>query len=1372
MITRINPFEKLSKFTHKNYKIVAVLALMTTIIAIPLVLHISPDSSTTGFLSQNTPSVIASNLLDKEFPNRSSVSMIIVLHSNNSTVPMDSSQALQTISNISSQLLTDPSLTNQINISSLASVERASLNSISNNFNSSFKDSFTQIANNITLLQSSYKNVSQLARTIQDLAIYPLQYSNLWSAIARTVFYLAKNTTAYNNNSVDITPFQTINSSSIWYTNASMGIPPQNITISIAAYNATNTPYPSPYNKTGIFMVQNIINVDSIVNNIVFNMMNSSIYEQWALANPSQSLNTTAYTQSLEYTLINRLNTAWNNSINTYASIHNDLTGLFEQLYSGSNISLVYGSQINLFSQLLTVANSTYLNFVPAVIQSLLSSSSSSSNTGTSIPSLPPNAPFPSNSTITQLTNQSLSNLIPSNARNAINLTLAVYYRNSITGIPSQELENTILSYLNNQINSGSQSGNKYSSLSVIDLIFTSTTVINELNSATNMTLVLNQIYNVTQGNSTLSIENIATQTSQRIANVISSLVPLPLPSNIRNAIRETYISSDNTTTLIFITFPKYNATSGNEQILYPYVNIVRNDLINFFSNNNLSQKYQYWVTGQLAISYDTDKSLNGDIEGVDRITVTLVLGLLLIVYLSLIAPFVPLAGIGLAILSALGAIFLISNLLNMAIPSLMISILTVVMMGAGIDYCLFITWRYKEERQRGRNQYSAVREAMIHAGESVASSGTTVMIGFGSLLLSSFSLLNEMGLGPMIGIGFSLVAALTFIPIGLFLFGDLLYWPHKYNKSFQKTKAKYIQEKANANNNANNLSLNNTTNRNNNNKRKKTFFRRTAEFTVKHPWPIIVFFLVFASFFLVNALEITPSYDSTDFLPRNVQSVTGLQHLQNGGFSLGRIFPIEVVLNFTQPLSNSPTDPFFNLTKLQQIENFARDFMYYFGTKTVLVNGVSTPLIAEIDTVTQPFGSPVNLSQKIEPDIKQSMLSYVGSKSNTTVLFNVLISPSIQPIGTDGLQLVNNINTWSKNYLNTHGLQGFGKNNVNILVTGSPAEFNDISQIVGRESPYLAAAVLIGIYIVLFILTGSVFTPLRLELTILLSIVVALGSMQIYFVDILHEGIPWMVPIMLFVLIFGLGMDYDIFIVTRMREEVSHRGVDDDEAIVTALEKNGAIITAAGSIMAAALGSLFLASSNILKIMGFAFFVAILLDATLVRQLLVPAIMVVAKDINWWNPIKQLQRVPPKEERARLRALHSERIESDLILNDLSDEEVHSYQKLFKTDAKHIEELRRDTVKIMQQFWRLNEFNLRRLPAHLEIIKLQLDQIKKTYEGYASEVKDALDIYLEANEADIAVVEEYLIKIEIALGLRQPIKDFSYYSKNVLSKI
>ena len=97
---------------------------------------------------------------------------------------------------------------------------------------------------------------------------------------------------------------------------------------------------------------------------------------------------------------------------------------------------------------------------------------------------------------------------------------------------------------------------------------------------------------------------------------------------------------------------------------------------------------------------------------------------------------------------------------------------------------------------------------------------------------------------------------------------------------------------------------------------------------------------------------------------------------------------------------------------------------------------------------------------------------------------------------------------------------------------------------------------------------------------------------------------------------------------------------------------------------------------------------------------------------------------------------------------------------------------MRRDTVKIMQQFWRLNEFNLRRLPAHLEIIKLQLDQINKTYEGYAAEVKDALDIYLEANEADIAVVEEYLIKIEIALGLRQPIKDFSYYSKNVLSKI
>jgi hypothetical protein len=263
-----------------------------------------------------------------------------------------------------------------------------------------------------------------------------------------------------------------------------------------------------------------------------------------------------------------------------------------------------------------------------------------------------------------------------------------------------------------------------------------------------------------------------------------------------------------------------------------------------------------------------------------------------------------------------------------------------------------------------------------------------------------------------------------------------------------------------------------------------------------------------------------------------------------------------------------------------------------------------------------------------------------------------------------------------------------------------------------------------------------------------------ALGAVQFYFVDIEGSGIPWMIPIMLFVLIFGLGMDYDIFIVTRMREEVARRGATDEEAIITALEKTGTIITAAGIIMASSLGSLFLASSNILRIMGFAFFFAIILDATLIRQLLVPAMMVLAKRANWWNPIKAFQRVPDDNERARLRQLYSERIETDLVFNDLDDDELKYYEKDFKKDVKVIENQREIMVEMIQGYWKANTRQLRQMITRLDHVKTVVHNVESKYDEYRVEIRDALDIWVEENTKSILEVKSLINQLSEALGV------------------
>jgi RND superfamily putative drug exporter len=122
--------------------------------------------------------------------------------------------------------------------------------------------------------------------------------------------------------------------------------------------------------------------------------------------------------------------------------------------------------------------------------------------------------------------------------------------------------------------------------------------------------------------------------------------------------------------------------------------------------------------------------------------------------------------------------------------------------------------------------------------------------------------------------------------------------------------------------------------------------------------------------------------------------------------------------------------------------------------------------------------------------------------------------------------------------------------------------------------------------------------------------------------------GIPmlWMMPMILFVMAMGLGMDYDIFLTTRIREEVV-KGKSDEEAIVEAVTRTGPIITILGVVMATAFGTMMLSSLGLLQLFGFGLAVVVLIDATIVRIYIVPAIMMLAKKWNWWAP-GRLQRV------------------------------------------------------------------------------------------------------------------------------------------------
>ena len=186
---------------------------------------------------------------------------------------------------------------------------------------------------------------------------------------------------------------------------------------------------------------------------------------------------------------------------------------------------------------------------------------------------------------------------------------------------------------------------------------------------------------------------------------------------------------------------------------------------------------------------------------------------------------------------------------------------------------------------------------------------------------------------------------------------------------------------------------------------------------------------------------------------------------------------------------------------------------------------------------------------------------------------------------------------------------------------TGTAVIMYDVSEEVKEQFTYIEVLVIILILILLFVVMRSYLIPIRSVLTILMSITWTLAMTRLIFVDLMGGELLWLVPIMLLVICLGLGMDYDILLTTRIKENRMHLGMTNDDAIKHAVTHTGSVITICGLIMGGAFGTLMISGMPLLKEFGFALCFAILVDALLVRTYIVPAIMHLLGEWNWKGP-------------------------------------------------------------------------------------------------------------------------------------------------------
>jgi RND superfamily putative drug exporter len=658
------------------------------------------------------------------------------------------------------------------------------------------------------------------------------------------------------------------------------------------------------------------------------------------------------------------------------------------------------------------------------------------------------------------------------------------------------------------------------------------------------------------------------------------------LPINVPDVFVSRFINTDptsgaaNTTMLMAVSL----SVGGSSHEAQNDVRVVR-DLIR--QEQQLVPGYTVYVTGDAALEVDTMDAVATDTSRVDPLTVILIVVLVGLFFRSVLSPWIPLVTIGMAYLLTTAVIYILGTYV-MEIHYSVTMLILVVMLGAGTDYCIFIMSRYREERIAGKQKEEAVKTSLMWAGESIATSGATVMIGFGALMISQYSMVRSMGMALVAAVGITLLFALTMLPSLLMLIGDKVFWPNTMAKA--TLRAKSLDERGGG------------------------YFRKSVKFSLKHSKAIVLAALVISVPAIYFYFALVPSYDFMASLP-NAESKQGINAL-GAGFGEGTITPTYIVVRFDHSILEA--NGTLNLTAAVQLEQYS-----------VLVSDQSN--IRSVSGPTRPFGRPVNstyldsLPGVERATYEMTMASSIGN-DNRTVMITVVLQD--EPFTTKSIHTIDTVRA-----LDPQAESSIFGGSAVILVGGSTAAMSDVSGTVSQDFLTMRVVVLIGIYVVLLLVLGSLLIPLRLILTVLLNVTWTIAMTMLIFQFGFGSPVLWMMPLILFVVAMGLGMDYDIFLTTRIREEVL-KGKTDEKAIAAAVERTGGIITACGLVMAGAFGSMMLSQTILLREFGFGLAFAILLDAMILRIYLVPAIMLLLQKWNWYAP-GRLQRVR-RDEKAR----------------------------------------------------------------------------------------------------------------------------------------
>ena len=573
-------------------------------------------------------------------------------------------------------------------------------------------------------------------------------------------------------------------------------------------------------------------------------------------------------------------------------------------------------------------------------------------------------------------------------------------------------------------------------------------------------------------------------------------------------------------------------------------------------------------ITGETPLNFDLRKTSSDEVRKAERLVLPLTLLLLLVAFRSVVAAVLPL-GVGLlAISMTLGTSALLAERWHLSI--LVQNLATMLGLGLGIDYALLMVSQFRENLATGCDVSNSADIAGRRAGHTLLVSASTVAIGFAALLTVPVSDIRSIGVAGLLVTGASVSLATLVLPTVLVMLGKHIdagrfVLPGRIKRELSKPPP---------------------------DRWRRWGFKVTA-----NSWTALLLAGVPLLLLGSQAARLEPGLPRGDWLPPQAESVRALHSLEDMDRA-GIVQSLQVILELPGGTTARTAAGWDAIGRVS----------------AALASDRRAGRVISLSTLAGKGSSPAFVSFMNE----ETRRSFLRSDGRATLL-ELLPAPWITP--TEQIQWVREIRRMD--------MAGLGAmTGATVRVGGIPALNADYNFVVGDRLPSVIAFVVGGTLLALLIAFRSIFAAVKAILLNLLSVAAAFGALVLVFQDGHGSGLVGIsggtgsvfpiVPILAFAIVFGLSMDYEIFLVARVLE-ARRSGLSEKEAIVEGLARTGSLITSAAAIMVVVFAAFTLGGFLAIKMLGFTLAVAVLFDATLVRMVIGPALLYLAGDWNWW---------------------------------------------------------------------------------------------------------------------------------------------------------